>query len=460
MKTFNLFGISLIGLVMGGMVLSVVSFSIEYSPLPPGGAGTITDETENAFQHPMAGIDRELRGQFFVGNSFFRDSWVVAPASTKARDGLGPTFNANSCSSCHQLDGRGAGFTKSGRVDLSLLFRLAIWDGEKMVPHPAYGDQFNPFAVSGVESEGKVEVEFTLIKGKYPDGTEYELRLPKFRFTDLAFGDLSKTRVSPRVAPQMVGLGLLEAISAEDILALEDPKDLNEDGISGRAQKILNPETLALELGRFGWKGGKPSLRSQNAAAFLGDIGITSTLFPKENCPEPQANCKAQPNGGDPELSEQILNRVTTYTQLLAVPNRRIKNVSMVARGDQLFSTIGCVKCHHAEFTTSSSHPLEILRGQKITPYTDLLLHDMGMDLADHKHEGVANGKEWKTPPLWGIGLISTVNGHTNLLHDGRARNVEEAILWHGGEAEGSKIRFMNLSLEERTAILEFVNSL
>lgn len=442
------------------LLLTSLAFAVDYSPSPPGGSGTVSDETENAFQHPFAGIERDLQRKFFVGNSFFRDVWVVAPSSTKGRDGLGPTFNAISCSSCHGLDGRGMGFDREGKIDLSLLFRLSVYDGEKFSPHPNYGDQLNSLALDGVEPEAQPHVTFEIISGSYPDGKKYELRRPKFHFSDLNFGSLDNTRISPRVAPQMIGLGLLEAIDQKDILALEDPKDSDADGISGRANWILNEENGATELGRFGWKANKPNLRTQNAGAFLGDIGITSSIFPKQNCPEVQKNCAQQPNGGDPELHDVLLDRVTTYTQLLAVPHRRIKDPELIARGDRAFTQIGCVKCHHPSFTTGNTHELEILRNQKITPYTDMLLHDVGMDLADHRPDGKANGKEWKTPPLWGIGLIPTVNKHSNLLHDGRARNVEEAILWHGGESEQSKKAFMALSEEERNAVIAFVNSL
>lgn len=442
------------------LLLSSLAFAIDYSPPPPGGSGTVRDETENAFQHPYDGLTRDLQRKFFVGNSFFRDVWVAAPSSTAGRDGLGPTFNAISCSSCHSVDGRGMGFDSAGIIDLSLLFRLSVWDGTGFVPHPSYGDQLNPLALDGVEAEGKVSVDFEMITGAYPDGKKYELRRPHYKFTDLNFGSLDNTRVSPRVAPQMIGLGLLEAIDQKDILALEDPKDSDADGISGRANWVMNPENNQSELGRFGWKANKSSLRTQNAGAFLGDLGITSSIFPKQNCPESQIKCKQQPNGGEPELNEVLLNRITTYTQLLAVPHRRIKDPTMVAQGDQVFSRIGCVKCHHPSFTTGNNHELEILRNQKITPYTDLLLHDLGMDLADHRPDGKANGREWKTPPLWGIGLIPTVNKHSNLLHDGRARNVEEAILWHGGESELSKNAFMALNEEDRKAVITFVNSL
>ncbi len=442
------------------VVLSAPAWSTLLPP-PPGGAGTVNDVTENAFQHPFEGASRELRRSFFVGNSFFRDVWVAAPSSTSGRDGLGPVFNAVSCSGCHSLDGRGVAITADGKVDISLLFRLSHFDGKQMVGDPEYGGQFNPLSLEGVESEGQVFADFSPLPGAFADGTAYALRSPTYRFALLQFGTMRETtRVSPRQAPQLVGVGLLEAIREEDILARVDEKDADGDGISGRANFIFDRAHRKMALGRFGWKANQPSLLQQNAGAFQGDLGVTSSLFPDEPCTEKQENCVKSPNGGTPELSDQILSRVTTYTQLLAVPNRRIDNPALVERGEGKFTEIGCAKCHTPSFTTGDTHELEILRHQLIFPYTDMLLHDMGMALADHSPDGKANGREWKTPPLWGIGLLPTVSKHQNLMHDGRARGVEEAILWHGGESSASREQYKQLSAQDRAALLVFVNSL
>ncbi len=435
------------------------------APLPPGGDnGTVNDFTGNAFGHPFPAATREERRQFFVGNSFFREAWVTAPSSTEGRDGLGPTFNAVSCSACHTLDGRGAGLSAKGAIDLSLLFRLSQPAAGEFIPLPNYGDQFNPLSIGTVESEGRVTATLSEVPGQYPDGTPYSLRVPTYAFSNLNFGPFDpQTRVSPRVAPHLAGVGLLEAIPEADILALADPEDRDGDGISGRPNYVLDLTAKTERLGRFGWKANQPSLRQQNAGAFLGDMGITSSLFPQQNCPEAQVKCRAAPTGsgadGGPEASDLILARVTTYTQLLAVPNRRIENPELVELGEAKFREVGCAKCHTPSFVTNG-HELEILNAQTIHPYTDLLLHDMGTALADHRPDGRAHGREWKTPPLWGIGLFARVNNHTNLLHDGRARGVEEAILWHGGEAEGAKQAFTKLSAAERAALRQFVESL
>ena len=277
---------------------------------------------------------------------------------------------------------------------------------------------------------------------------------------DLAFGPLHPdVMVSPRVAPATIGMGLLEAIPDANILAMSDPEDANEDGISGRPNYVQDVQTGELALGRFGWKANQPSVNQQAAAAFLGDIGITSSLFPNENCPAGQEACRQAPNGGEPELPDERLRKVTIYTQTLAVPAMRNIEDEQVEHA-RLFVQTQCALCHTPRHETGDTHPLAPLRNQVIFPYTDLLLHDMGDGLADHRPDGQASGTEWRTPPLWGIGLVQKVNGHTMFLHDGRARSMEEAILWHGGEAEESRGKFMNLTKDERNALIRFLESI
>lgn len=449
----------------------------------PAGTGSVNDFSTMAFSRPMTGALQSEKREFFVGNSFFRDPWVVAPASTMGRDGLGPTFNAVSCSSCHQMDGRGIGYRKD-KVDISLLFRLSHVSPERtLVPDPWYGSQINPFGIPGVSGEGTVGVRFEITDGQYPDGTKYQLRRPVFDFSKLSFGALDpRTRTSARVAPQVIGLGLLENIPETEILKLEDPQDSNQDGISGRANWAVDLETGQKKIGRFGWKASEPTLKQQNAAAFLGDMGLTTSMFDQENCTPLQAECLKAPHGGQPEVSDLILDRVTAYMQLVSVPERRQKLVgqsantkgaetnsaettgqvdsSEIQQGEKLFAQIQCAACHTPSFKTGSQSKFAILNEQLIWPYSDLLLHDLGMDLADHRPDKMANGREWRTQPLWGIGLFMTVNGHSNLLHDGRARSVEEAILWHGGEAESSKQSFMGLTAPNRALLIKFVENL
>lgn len=418
--------------------------SLAEERLPGGVSATVKDTTSNAFGHPFPALSRELRRQFFVGNSFFRLAWVQAPASTEGRDGLGPTFNAVSCSSCHLRDGRGRG-GREGGVEISLLYRFS--------DNPHYGNQLNPFAIENVPGEAMPLVRYLNRSGRYPDGSVYELREPVVEFADWAFGEPSKDlRVSARSAPQLIGLGLLEKIPTEAILENADPEDQNQDGISGEASWVLNIENGAVELGRFGWKAEQPSVKQQNAAAFLGDMGLTTSLFFEENCPPPQVQCRQARSGGNPEVDDQQLDRVTLYVQSLAVPERRDWEDPQTLRGQRLFNEIGCASCHQPRW--------RIEEGWDIYPYTDMLLHDMGAALADRSLDGKTLTTRWRTPPLWGVGLIPAVNHHQELLHDGRARNVEEAILWHGGEAAASKERFVHLEKTQREDLTRFVNSL
>ena len=426
-----------------------------------GGDTTAFTDGKNAFELSARNLDTPLRRAFEVGDSFFEQNWVTAPASTKGRDGLGPTMNALSCSSCHSHDGRARPPENAKDPERGLLLRLSIPGPDGPVAEPAYGDQLQDRSILGVPPEGRIGIAYRDISGTYPDGTEYSLRGPTYSVEDPAFGPVHpEVMISPRIAPSTIGMGLLEAIPGEDILALADPDDVDNDGISGRANYVWDIRNGKLALGRFGWKANQPTVEQQAAGAFLGDIGITSSLLPDQNCPRAQSDCAQAPNGGEPELTDDRLEKVTIYTQTLAVPAMRNTEDDEVKQGARLFVQARCSACHTPRYETGDTHPLEPLRGQVIYPYTDLLLHDMGEGLADHRPDGLASGTEWRTPPLWGIGLVEVVNGHTFFLHDGRARNLEEAILWHGGEAEVSRDNFMGLTLEERNALLKFLGSL
>jgi CxxC motif-containing protein (DUF1111 family) len=332
-----------------------------------------------------------------------------------------------------------------------------------VLPVPHYGDQLNERAIRGVPAEGRTIVRFIERNSEYPDGTRFTLVAPTFEFVDLAFGAFpSDVQISARVATPVFGLGLLEAVAAEDIVALADPQDANRDGISGRPNWVWDTEGRSRTLGRFGWKANQPSLRQQNASAALGDIGITTAAFPEENIAEGQVAAAAAPTGstnGEPEMKDEFFERLTFYTQTLAVPAARGVESEEVQRGATAFEQVQCTACHVPTLTTSDTANKE-LRAQRIHPFTDLLLHDMGAELADGRPEYEASGREWRTPPLWGIGLTSTVNRHTRFLHDGRARSIEEAILWHGGEAQSARDAFMHLSKSERSALLKFLDAL
>ena len=262
---------------------------------------------------------------------------------------------------------------------------------------------------------------------------------------------------SPRVAPPMIGLGLLEAISASDILAGADPDDADGDGISGRARWVWSPEHGRMMLGRFGWKATQPTLLQQTAAAYRDDIGVTSSVFPSEAfAGQPQDDLLED----DPEITDETLEEAVFYVQTLAVPAPRDANAPAVMEGQDLFGELGCADCHVPRHVTGTLPDVPEVSNQVIVPYTDLLLHDMGPGLADGRPDFGASGSEWRTPPLWGLGLSSRVQGHTDFLHDGRARDVVEAILWHGGEAASARDAFRALDAPSRAALLAFLHSL
>lgn len=430
----------------------------------PGGDQTGVNHSENAFSFSMPGLYGYDALNFFVGDSFFNQNWVAAPASTTARDGLGPTFNSRSCSGCHPKDGRGRAPEYHGEKSTGLLLRLSqsgVGGHGEPVPADNYGGQLNDLGTYGISQEGDMQITYVEMSGSFDDGETYSLRKPTYSIVNLNYGALpGDLMISPRVGQQMIGLGLLEAISEQDLLYHVDESDSDNDGISGKANYVWDEEQGVTVLGRFGWKANMPNLKQQTAGAFLGDIGITTTLFPFNNCPTGQTDCAQQANGGSPELEDEDLDFVTLYVSTLAVPSRLKAKEEGVLRGKKLFNNLGCVECHVSTYTTSNHNLFPGLSNQKIWPYTDLLLHDMGEGLADHRPDFLADGNEWRTPPLWGIGLFQTVNNHTFYLHDGRARNIQEAILWHGGEAEAVKQKFKELDKEERSYLIEFLNSL
>ncbi len=437
-----------------------------------GGATTVNKSDRNAFSLPSANLPPTRRLDFSVGNSFFRSPWVIAPSTTTARDGLGPLFNTNACQNCHVKDGRGHPPAPDALNAVSMLVRLSIPDDPAfarlieqagIVPEPVYGGQLQDMAIPGVAPEGRVRVDYDPLPVRFQDGTQVELRKPKLQITDLGYGPMHPdTRFSARVAPPMIGLGLLEAIPEEAILANARPA--NKNAIAGRPNWVWDDALQKTVLGRFGWKAGQPNLNQQNVHAFSGDMGLTTRLRSFDDCTDAQTACKQAPNGngpdGEPEVSDNILRLVLFYTRNLAVPARRDVDSPQVLAGKNLFFQAGCQSCHTPSFTTAANAAEPELANQVIRPYSDLLLHDMGEGLADHRTEFKASGRDWRTAPLWGIGLTETVSGHTQFLHDGRARNLMEAVLWHGGEAEGAKQQVLTFNAQQRAALLAFLNSL
>ncbi len=457
-------------ILVGGLLLPSLSHSAPTSDAPfdfteefSGGATTVFDSSSKAFGFPAANLNEERRASFFVGHSFFNENWVVAPASTAGRDGLGPLFNARSCSTCHMRDGRGAP-PEAGTPMVAMLLRISVPGAglhQGPVPEPTYGGQIQGQSIPGVPAEADAYVNYVEVPGQFSDGEKYSLRQPSYTITNLGYGPLTKNlMVSPRAPSAMIGMGLLEAVPAKTLRALADQQRSAGQGIAGRINAVWDTIEGKKAPGRFGWKAEQPTLLQQIATAFVEDIGITSSLKTHENHSSRQLICATQLSGGHPEVSDKILKDVVIYTQTLAVPARRNWTDPVVRRGETLFVQLNCASCHVPEMRTGNHEGISELSNQTIRPYTDLLLHDMGEGLADHRPVFEASGRDWRTAPLWGIGLVEKVNGHTCFLHDGRARNFSEAILWHGGEANAARESYRHLSKKDRDAVIAFLQSL
>jgi len=453
----------------------------EAQPFEANSAGAATVRVlpnSNAFSLPSGNISFEDELTFRVGNGLFRKLWVSSPSSTLASDGLGPLYNARSCQRCHIKDGRGHPSEGPDDNAISMFLRVSIPGTPDdaiaeiegylaTLPEPTYGTQMQDFSLAGHPAEYRLQIEYEEIEVPLSGGETASLRNPTYTAADLGYGPLHpEAMLSPRVAPQMIGLGLLEAIPAADILALADPNDTNGDGVTGRPNIVWSLEFDQPMLGRFGLKAGSPTVREQSAGAFAGDIGISNPLFPAAwgECTETQSDCLSAPHGdGDErgfEIDAEGLDLVTFYSRNLGVPARRDVNDPDVLRGKEVFYTTGCTSCHQPSFVT---HRLENQLEQSfqlIWPYSDMLLHDMGPGLADNRPEARATGSEWRTPPLWGIGLTEQVSGHTYFLHDGRARSLLEAVLWHGGEAQSQRDAVVEMPPTDRAALIAFLESL
>ncbi|CTQ46279.1 di-heme oxidoreductase family protein [Roseibium aggregatum] len=445
-----------------------------------GGAGTSRKRiNRDAYSHSNANLTFEEQATFKVGNGLFKKLWASSPSSTQASDGLGPLYNARSCQGCHLKDGRGRP-PRAGEDAVSMFLRLSIPPQSEaqrqaladkdilLVPEPTYGGQFQTFAVPGLPGEGRFDIEVEEIEVPLAGGEKAVLQKPVYKIRDLGYGDMHPdTMISARAAPPMIGLGLVQAIHPGDIEALADPDDIDSDGISGKVSRVRDPATGALTLGRFGWKASKPSIRAQSAAAFAGDIGISTPEMPDNygDCTKAQTACRALPHGeqvnlGVSEAPDPVMDLVTFYSENLAVPMRRDVDDPEVLKGKQVFYQSGCPACHQPKYVTSRKAENPAHRFQLIWPYSDFLLHDMGEGLADNRPVGDASGQEWRTPPLWGIGLTETVNNHTRFLHDGRARNLLEAVLWHDGEARQARDAVVALSPADRQSLIRFLESL
>ena len=425
-----------------------------------GGETTVFDASSHAFSIPAPNLSTAALAKHLEGDVEFEAVFVTAPAVVNP--GLGPIYNNISCINCHSRDGRG----RPPGVDeglVSLLFRLSLPKAEDSVagkpptPVPGFGTQLNNRAIVEANPEGTVKIEYTEQTLTTADGTRVHLRHPNYTLTETYQPLPENVEVSPRVAPAVFGLGLLEAIPENAILAYADEADIDGDGISGKPNYVWDVVAQRYALGRFGWKANQPTLLQQVAAAYNDDMGITTSLFSVENS---AGQSQLTEHSVTPEVSDEILEVVTFYVQTLAVPARRNVDDPQVKQGEQLFAEAQCASCHIPTLRTGVLAGVSSVSNQTIHPYTDMLLHDMGPGLADNRPDFHASGSEWRTPPLWGIGLVKRVNGHTNSLHDGRARDLMEAILWHGGEAEASRQAVEQMSKAERDALIAFLESL
>ncbi|MFT5661823.1 MAG: CxxC motif-containing protein (DUF1111 family) [Sulfurimonas sp.] len=425
----------------------------------PMGVQFTKDTSKNAFSKSIDFKSNDSIDMHILGKSFFTIPWVEAPAATTARDGLGPLFSANTCIHCHPKNGAGIATDKNDKITRSLVMRLSIPHGSdevKMkngfIPEPTYGGQLSVNGTSNTPFESSVNLTYKKTIGKYADGSTYELQNPTYTLSNLQYGPLHKDiNIAPRIGLALIGLGALESIDEKDILKNEDIEDKDDDGISGKANWVYNPETNSTELGRFTWKGAAATVLHQTANAAHNDMGLSNPLFPKHNCTDAQKECKKASKGKhDFDLPQNRLNAIAYYLKTLKIPKQRIgKNFF---KGEAIFNELGCVKCHTQSFKIADS--------QTIKPYSDLLLHDMGEGLSDGHTMFKANANEFRTPPLWGIGLYKKMSSKVSLLHDGRARNIEEAILWHGGEAKETRELFKKLSKKDRNYLIEFLNSI
>ncbi len=483
---------ALVAAMLGALVLLALELlnpSRSAPPDPaealPGGSTTRAMGGRKTFLEPAGNLSLERQLEFYSGGSFFRQAWLIAPSSTTLRDGLGPLFNARSCVGCHVRGSRGRPPLTPQEPLVSLALRLSIPGVDPhlgVVPEPTYGDQLQILGIAltkegglspgddvagdyGPVAEGFGEVTYKVRRGQYADGGAWELRVPSYGIRDLAYGPLHPdTLMSPRVAPALPGIGLLDAIPYETIAVAADPEDSDGDGVSGRINRVWDRTEQRTVPGRFGWKASQPNLLQQAAAAFRNDIGITNALYPSESCTAVQVSCRRARNGNGPgtphEISGAVLAATTYFLRFLAVPKRRNPEAPEVLEGRRLFRQIGCAACHVPRHVTGVVAGMPELSNQVIWPYTDLLLHDMGDGLADGRREFDATGREWRTPPLWGLGWSKRITGHETYLHDGRARSLSEAVLWHGGEARTAQQAFLNLSRGERQALVAFLESL
>jgi CxxC motif-containing protein (DUF1111 family) len=429
---------------------------------PAGGTLTVFDATAQAYALPAPGLDAAQLEFFANGRQEFHQHWVVLPA-IGGKWGRGPTSNGEECTGCHAGNGRGRAPETADENLVSMVLRLSMpgvdTHGGPM-PHPHYGDQLQEQGELGkVPAEGEASIGWIEHDEFLADGTRVQLRSPRIGFRRLAFGPPGDdVLVSPRIAPPVIGAGLLDAVPEATLLEIAAAQRAR--GYNGRPNYVWDEGRRSTVVGRFGWKASQPSLSQQTASAYLADMGVTTVLYPADNCPPVQAACRKRPGGTVPEQTYRPFDEILFYMRALGVPAQRQAQNADVVRGGRLFTQAQCAVCHMPELTTGNYPDFPRLAHQTFRPYTDLLLHDMGEGLADGRPDYLAGPRDWRTAPLWGLGLSATVNGNAGLLHDGRARDATEAILWHGGEAAAAREAFRNMPRSDRDAMLAFLASL
>lgn len=458
MKNWIVYAVAGVCLITMGCRKSIDPKPETLKALFAGGETTIFSTGPDAFTFPLANLNSDGLSKHFVADGVFGQHFVTAPAIQFG--GLGPLYNQNSCEGCHLRNGRGTIDAYDGDPNSGLLLRLSLPGsgphGEPL-PVPGFGGQLQNKTTFGTLPEGTVSRTEVSEIVRFLDGPSVSLTRPTYSVQDPYLPLPVQTLISPRNAPPVHGLGLLEAIPEADILALADELDTDGDGISGKANQVWNVLENRLTPGRFGWKAGQPTAAQQAAGAAHNDMGLTSPYFQTEHC-DGQSNCNSGLSSGL-DIDAETVDLLAFYFQTLAVPAARDLEAPIIQDGEKLFLEANCQSCHVAQFTTGP-HDIQALSGQTIFPYTDLLLHDMGEGLADNRSEFLANGREWRTAPLWGVGLTQVINEKATFLHDGRAKTIEEAILWHGGEAEPSKNFYAQLSQEDREKLVAFVSAL
>ena len=443
------------------------------NPFLPGGETSNQVENKNSFSLSSRNLEEHMRINFLVGNALFERMWEDSSISKNiAKDGLGPFFSARSCESCHINDGRGHIPLTNKEDKISVVIQISqnieqSNDYIKNIDDDTYGGQISEFAVKDVLKEADIIIDYKYSLEMYEDGRVVELRRPIIKIDNLNYGEFNEsTTFSARIAQPMIGLGLIENISDQSLLMNEDIDDTNKDGVSGKANKVWDIQKEKLEIGRFGWKAAQPSVYQQTADAFYHDMGLSNKLYSNPfNCTSKQEECTKAISGNseeydDLEVSSDQLDLVTFYSSQLGVPARRNIDAENVKKGKEIFFALNCNSCHVESFTTGDSGSHANLNNQIIYPYSDFLLHDMGESLSDGVSEFLAQGSEWRTPPLWGIGLTNVVSDEYGYLHDGRARTIEEAILRHGGEANEIIQNYKKLKKYEVNQLLSFINSL